>query len=54
MREAIECPRHGAPLVVLGAPLVIDADEFKTVDNDLKSVLAKIGTEIRQTPYLKP
>ena len=54
IREAIECPRHGAPLVVLGAPLVIDADEFKTVGNDLKTVLAKIVTEIRQTPYLKP
>ena len=24
IRQAIECPAHGAPLVVLGAPLVID------------------------------
>ena len=29
IRQAIECPSRGAPLVVLGAPLVIDADEFK-------------------------
>ena len=29
IRQAIECPAHGAPLVVLGAPLVIDADDFK-------------------------
>ena len=26
IRQAIECPSRGAPLVVLGAPLVIDAD----------------------------
>ena len=31
IRQAIECPSHGAPLVVLGAPLVIDADGFKPV-----------------------
>ncbi len=54
IRQAIECPRHGAPLVVLGAPLVIDADEFKTSTNDLRSVLTKIVTEIRTTPYVRP
>src|SRR5438874_2272914 len=31
IRQAIECPSRGAPLVVLGAPLVVDADEFKPV-----------------------
>jgi 3-hexulose-6-phosphate synthase/6-phospho-3-hexuloisomerase len=54
IRQAIECPRHGAPLVVLGAPLVIDADEFKTSSNDLKEVLTQIVTEIRKTPYQRP
>ena len=52
--QAIECPRHGAPLVVLGAPLVIDADEFKTSSHDLKEVLTQIVTEIRKTPYQRP
>ena len=54
IRQAIECPRHGAPLVVLGAPLVIDADEFKTSSHDLKEVLTQIVTEIRKTPYQRP
>ena len=54
IRQAIDCPRHGAPLVVLGAPLVIDADEFKASENDLKTVLTKIVTEIRKTPYVRP
>jgi 3-hexulose-6-phosphate synthase len=54
IRQAIECPAHGAPLVVLGAPLVIDADEFKTASNDLHSVLSNICREIRKTPYRKP
>ena len=31
-------PAYGAPLVVLGAPLTIDADSFKTADGDLESV----------------
>jgi 3-hexulose-6-phosphate synthase len=48
LRQAIECPRHGAPLVVLGAPLVIDADEFKpAADETLRDVLRKICREIR-------
>jgi 3-hexulose-6-phosphate synthase len=54
IRQAIECPAHGAPLVVLGAPLVIDADEFKTSANDLHTVLSEICREIRKTPYEKP
>jgi 3-hexulose-6-phosphate synthase/6-phospho-3-hexuloisomerase len=35
LEQAIQCPAHGAPLVVLGAPLTIDADAFKTADGDL-------------------
>lgn len=54
IRQAIECPAHGAPLVVLGAPLVIDADEFKPSGNDLFTVLSEITREIRKTPYKRP
>lgn len=54
IRQAIECPAHGAPLVVLGAPLVIDADEFKTASTDLRGVLTEICQEIRKTPYRRP
>jgi 3-hexulose-6-phosphate synthase len=54
IRQAIECPAHGAPLVVLGAPLVIDADEFKTASTDLHDVLSEICSEIRRTPFQRP
>jgi 3-hexulose-6-phosphate synthase/6-phospho-3-hexuloisomerase len=54
IRQAIECPAHGAPLVVLGAPLVIDADDFKPSGNDLHAVLSEICAEIRKTPFKRP
>lgn len=50
IEQAIACPRYGAPLVVLGAPLTVDADSFKTASGDLESVLREICTRIRQTP----
>lgn len=42
LEQAIQCPQYGAPLVVLGAPLTIDADAFKTADGDLESSLRMI------------
>src|SRR5439155_11697173 len=42
LEQAIRCPEYGAPLVVLGAPLAIDADAFKTADGDLESSLRLI------------
>jgi len=42
LEEAIQCPQYGAPLVVLGAPLTIDADAFKTADGDLEGSLRMI------------
>ena len=42
LEQAVACPRYGAPLVVLGAPLTIDADAFRTVDGDLESSLRLI------------
>ena len=50
IRQAIECPAHGASLVVLGAPLVIAADDFKPAASDLGSILREICREIRLTP----
>jgi 3-hexulose-6-phosphate synthase len=46
LEQAILCPRYGAPLVVLGAPLTIDADAFKTADNNLESSLRLICEKI--------
>jgi len=50
IQQAIQCPAHGAPLVVLGAPLVIAADDFKPAGSDLFSILQEICREIRRTP----
>ncbi len=40
--QAIATPRYGAPLVVIGAPLAIDADRFERAGGDLKHVLKQI------------
>jgi 3-hexulose-6-phosphate synthase len=47
LRQAIECPRHGAPLVV-------DAAEFKRADNDLHATLSALCKAIRETPFKRP
>jgi 3-hexulose-6-phosphate synthase/6-phospho-3-hexuloisomerase len=46
LEQAIRCPEYGAPLVVLGAPLTIDADSFKTAGGDLESSLRLICEKI--------
>lgn len=46
LEQAIECPQYGAPLVVLGAPLTIDADAFKTADGNLEASLKLICDRI--------
>lgn len=46
IEQAIQCPSYGAPLVVLGAPLTIDADAFKTSSADLSSILKTICDNI--------
>jgi 3-hexulose-6-phosphate synthase/6-phospho-3-hexuloisomerase len=46
LEQAIRCPEYGAPLVVLGAPLTIDADAFKTADGNLESSLRLICSRI--------
>lgn len=46
VEQAIRTPAYGAPLVVLGAPLVIDADAFKTADGDLESSLRLICDKV--------
>lgn len=46
LEQAIQCPAYGAPLVVLGAPLTIDADQFKTASGNLESSLRLICEKI--------
>src|SRR5215470_12357040 len=48
IEEAISMPKHGAPLVVIGAPLAIDAHAFSVASNDLKSILSEITRRIKE------
>jgi 3-hexulose-6-phosphate synthase/6-phospho-3-hexuloisomerase len=42
IEQAVKTPEYGAPLVVLGAPLTIDADQFKTAGGDVEDSLRLI------------
>ena len=46
VEQAIRTPEFGAPLVVLGAPLTINADSFKAASGDLESVLSTICEKV--------
>ena len=46
VEQAIRTPEYGAPLVVLGAPLTIDADAFKTAFGDVESALRLICEQV--------
>ena len=46
IEQAIATPSYGAPLVVLGAPLTIDADAFRTADGDVESSLRLICEKV--------
>lgn len=48
IEQAISMPKLGAPLVVIGAPLAIDAHSFSVASNDLKTVLMEITRRIRE------
>jgi len=46
LEQAVRTPEYGAPLVVLGAPLTIDADAFKTAGGDLEASLRLICEKV--------
>jgi 3-hexulose-6-phosphate synthase/6-phospho-3-hexuloisomerase len=54
LEQAIQCPQYGAPLVVLGAPLTIDADSFKTANGDLEASLRMICEAIHAQKTVFP
>ena len=39
LEQAVRTPSYGAPLVVIGAPLAVDADAFRTADGNLEGTL---------------
>ncbi|WP_135557588.1 orotidine 5'-phosphate decarboxylase / HUMPS family protein [Paenibacillus cymbidii] len=49
IEQAAEMPKLGAPLVVVGAPLVIDKQEFKPSTNkdELKAVLERLVRQVK-------
>ena len=46
VEQAVQSPEYGAPLVVLGAPLTIDANSFKTAGGDLESKLRLVCEKV--------
>ena len=54
LEQAVRCPEYGAPLVVLGAPLTIDADAFKTASGDLESSLRMICQAVHSQEVTLP
>jgi 3-hexulose-6-phosphate synthase/6-phospho-3-hexuloisomerase len=46
LEQAISTPTYGAPLVVLGAPLAIDADAFRTASGDVEDSLRLICDKV--------
>ena len=46
IEQAVRCPEYGAPLVVLGAPLTIDADSFRTASGNLEESLRLICDKV--------
>jgi 3-hexulose-6-phosphate synthase/6-phospho-3-hexuloisomerase len=46
LEQSIRTPEYGAPLVVLGAPLTIDADAFKTASGNVEESLRLICEKV--------
>jgi 3-hexulose-6-phosphate synthase len=46
VEQAVRTPEYGAPLVVLGAPLTIDADAFRTASGDVEGSLRLICQKV--------
>ena len=46
LEQAVRAPEYGAPLVVLGAPLAIDADAFKTASGEVEDSLRLICEKV--------
>ncbi len=46
LEQAADTPRYGAPLVVVGAPLAIDPNAFKTAQGDVESMLRLICEKV--------
>jgi len=48
LEQAVRTPEYGAPLVVIGAPLSVDADAFRTASGDLEGSLRLICESVHR------
>lgn len=46
IEQAINTPSYGAPLVVIGAPLAIDAQAFTSANGDIEGILREICQQV--------
>jgi 3-hexulose-6-phosphate synthase/6-phospho-3-hexuloisomerase len=53
IQQAIETPAYGAPLVVIGAPLAIDAHAFRSAQGDLEGSLRLICEHVHAFGTIK-
>lgn len=51
IEQAVKTPQYGAPLVVLGAPLTIDADSFKAASGDVGRILREICEKVHASRF---
>lgn len=51
IEQAVQCPARGAPLVVIGAPLVIDGAAFRPADGNLFAVLKQICDDVHSSTH---
>ena len=51
--QALECARRGAPLVVVGAPLVIDGASFRPAGGDLFNKLKEICDHVHRVAGIR-
>ncbi|HWP99543.1 MAG TPA: orotidine 5'-phosphate decarboxylase / HUMPS family protein [Vicinamibacterales bacterium] len=54
VEQIVECPARGAPIVVLGAPLVIDRGAFRAASGDVEGVLRAVCERIRRVSSRRP
>jgi len=53
IEQATDTPKYGAPLVVIGAPLAIDAHAFRTASGDLEGTLRLICEKVHSYGSIK-
>jgi 3-hexulose-6-phosphate synthase/6-phospho-3-hexuloisomerase len=53
LEQATDTPRYGAPLVVVGAPLAIDPNAFRTAQGDVEALLRLICEKVHAFGNIK-